>query len=323
MRAAGYAVTQAPLPPETAHGTFVAPAIIEIDAIGALGREVFGPVLHVMRYARAELDTLIDAINATGYGLTFGLHTRLDATIAHVTARIGAGNCYINRNVIGAVVGVQPFGGRGLSGTGPKAGGPLYLRRLVARATVSQSSPHKRDTPSLAALIDWLRDRGMDSCAQTVAGYGARSRLGLDIDLPGPVGERNRYALHPRGHIGIVASHEDDLCHAIGAVLATGNTAVVLSPSPRLDGLPATLAARVAWAAQGLEDVPGLAAVLAAPGHVDEATRACASRGGAIVSVHAIPTDRDRMPLDMLVEEVSTSINTTAAGGNASLMAMT
>ncbi|MEL0211740.1 MAG: aldehyde dehydrogenase family protein, partial [Novosphingobium sp.] len=108
--------------------------IIELIDPDLLTGEVFGPVLHVIRFARADIDALVERINAWGYGLTFGLHTRLDETVARVTARAHAGNIYVNRNVIGAVVGVQPFGGHGLSGTGPKAGGPLYLRRLVATA---------------------------------------------------------------------------------------------------------------------------------------------------------------------------------------------
>jgi RHH-type transcriptional regulator, proline utilization regulon repressor / proline dehydrogenase / delta 1-pyrroline-5-carboxylate dehydrogenase len=136
MRAKGLAVSQLALPDECAQGTFVAPTIIEIGSMADLGREVFGPVLHVLRFRREGLNRLVDEINASGYGLTFGLHTRLDETVANVTARIRVGNIYINRNVIGAIVGVQPFGGRGLSGTGPKAGGPLYLGRLVSRAPV-------------------------------------------------------------------------------------------------------------------------------------------------------------------------------------------
>ena len=105
------------------------PTLIEIAALDELKREVFGPVLHVLRYRRSELGPLLDALNGLGYGLTFGLHTRLDETIDRVTSRIHIGNVYINRNIIGAVVGAQPFGGHGLSGTGPKAGRPgLYSR---------------------------------------------------------------------------------------------------------------------------------------------------------------------------------------------------
>lgn len=133
MRAAGHAVDRYPLDAEqTRFGTFVAPTLIEISDIAELEREVFGPVLHVLRYRRQDLDAVIDAINERGYGLTFGVHTRLDETVRHVTERIHAGNIYVNRNIVGATVGVQPFGGEGLSGTGPKAGGPLYLYRLLA-----------------------------------------------------------------------------------------------------------------------------------------------------------------------------------------------
>ncbi|HEX7391063.1 MAG TPA: bifunctional proline dehydrogenase/L-glutamate gamma-semialdehyde dehydrogenase PutA, partial [Acidiphilium sp.] len=120
------------LPRVCADGYFIAPTVIEIDDPAVLEREVFGPVLHVVRYRRPERDRMIEAVNARGYALTFGIHSRIDETIAQATDRIEAGNIYVNRNIIGAVVGVQPFGGHGLSGTGPKAGGPLYLRRLLA-----------------------------------------------------------------------------------------------------------------------------------------------------------------------------------------------
>ena len=124
MRAKGRAVYQCPLSPDAAHGTFVPPTIIEIERLTELKDEVFGPVLHVVRTSRDRLEAAVESVNATGYGLTFGVHSRIDETIARVTARSTAGNIYINRNLIGAVVGVQPFGGHGLSGTGPKAGGP-------------------------------------------------------------------------------------------------------------------------------------------------------------------------------------------------------
>ncbi|WP_154586109.1 aldehyde dehydrogenase family protein, partial [Bordetella pertussis] len=132
MRSSGRPVDQVELAGECRYGTFVPPTLIEIDHIGELTREVFGPVLHVLRYRRDDLDGLIEQINATGYGLTFGVHTRIDETIARVTEQVHAGNLYVNRNIVGAVVGVQPFGGEGLSGTGPKAGGPLYMYRLLA-----------------------------------------------------------------------------------------------------------------------------------------------------------------------------------------------
>ncbi|MDE1937594.1 MAG: bifunctional proline dehydrogenase/L-glutamate gamma-semialdehyde dehydrogenase PutA [Alphaproteobacteria bacterium] len=116
-------------------GVFFPPHVFEIESITQLQREVFGPVLHVVRYAADKLDIVCDAINATGYGLTLGVHSRIEETAAFVRARVHAGNIYVNRNQIGAVVGVQPFGGEGLSGTGPKAGGPHYLNRFAAERT--------------------------------------------------------------------------------------------------------------------------------------------------------------------------------------------
>jgi RHH-type proline utilization regulon transcriptional repressor/proline dehydrogenase/delta 1-pyrroline-5-carboxylate dehydrogenase len=118
-------------------GFFIAPVAFEIDSISQLDKEVFGPVLHIVRYRARDLDRVLDEINETGYGLTLGVHSRIDRTQQYVASRVRAGNCYINRNMIGAVVGVQPFGGEGLSGTGPKAGGPHYLPRFCAERTVT------------------------------------------------------------------------------------------------------------------------------------------------------------------------------------------
>jgi RHH-type transcriptional regulator, proline utilization regulon repressor / proline dehydrogenase / delta 1-pyrroline-5-carboxylate dehydrogenase len=125
------------LPGGLERGTFCAPLAVEIERLSVLEREVFGPIVHVLRYRARELEALIDAVNDTGYGLTLGIHTRLDGTVARVRSRARVGNVYVNRNMIGAVVGVQPFGGLGLSGTGPKAGGPYYLHRFAAEQTVS------------------------------------------------------------------------------------------------------------------------------------------------------------------------------------------
>ncbi len=125
------------LPGATRAGTFVSPAAYEIPAISALKREVFGPILHVVRFAGDRLAEVCDAINATGFGLTLGLHTRIESTVEEVRARVKVGNMYVNRNQIGAVVGVQPFGGEGLSGTGPKAGGPHYLNRFATERVCS------------------------------------------------------------------------------------------------------------------------------------------------------------------------------------------
>ncbi|HKW80225.1 MAG TPA: L-glutamate gamma-semialdehyde dehydrogenase, partial [Casimicrobiaceae bacterium] len=137
MATAGRVLHRVALPADCAHGTFVAPTLIEIGGIDRLQREVFGPILHVVRYRAGALDAVIDAINATGYGLTLGIHSRIDATVRRIASRARVGNVYVNRNIIGAVVGVQPFGGEGLSGTGPKAGGPHYLFRFAVERTLS------------------------------------------------------------------------------------------------------------------------------------------------------------------------------------------
>ncbi|BAT61738.1 bifunctional protein PutA [Variibacter gotjawalensis] len=137
-----------------AGGTYVAPAILEIDTASDLTEEVFGPVLHVVRYRAGDLPRVIDAIAATGYGLTLGVHSRIAATAEKIAARLPHGNVYVNRNMIGAVVGTQPFGGSGLSGTGPKAGGPAYLHRFALEQTVTTNTTAAGGNASLLAEAD-------------------------------------------------------------------------------------------------------------------------------------------------------------------------
>jgi len=137
VREAGHRCYRVPLPEDCAHGTFVPPTLVMLDRLDRLNREVFGPVLHVVTFRGNEIDRLVDAINGLGYGLTLGVHSRIDSTIARIVERARIGNIYVNRNMIGAVVGVQPFGGEGLSGTGPKAGGPHYLYRFAVERTLT------------------------------------------------------------------------------------------------------------------------------------------------------------------------------------------
>jgi RHH-type proline utilization regulon transcriptional repressor/proline dehydrogenase/delta 1-pyrroline-5-carboxylate dehydrogenase len=255
MRAAGHRVHQVPLPDDVRWGTFVPPTLIEISSIADLPGEVFGPVLHVLRYSREEMEEVIRAVNATGFGLTFGVHSRIDETIERATAASAAGNQYVNRNMIGAVVGVQPFGGHGLSGTGPKAGGPLYVHRLLASGPAAEAA---------------------------------------EGELAGPVGERNVYARRPKGAVLCIAADPAELAVQQELVRSTGS--------------------RVAASEAG-----DIAAVLFSgeEGDLLDLTRRMADRPGRIVAIHVAP-----YPRALLFDEVSLSVNTAAAGGNASLMAI-
>ncbi|PNU06360.1 trifunctional transcriptional regulator/proline dehydrogenase/L-glutamate gamma-semialdehyde dehydrogenase [Novosphingobium guangzhouense] len=314
MRAKGCGVEQLALGAGTQNGAFVAPTIIEIAGIDQLEREVFGPVLHVVRFRRDDLGKLVESINATGYGLTFGLHTRLDETVARVTGAVRAGNLYVNRNTIGAIVGVQPFGGRGLSGTGPKAGGPLYLGRLTQQAPAVLAQG--KAPAVLATFIDWLESRGEPAAAASARALGQASSLGLESVLPGPVGESNIYALHPRGRILLRPATSEGLLGQMAAVLATGNRGTVEGVKLP-DGLPTEIAACFAPD----KEEPFAACIV--EGDAQAVLRACdsvADMPGPIVPVH-VWDERGIGPNGAwLLEEVSTSINTTAAGGNASLM---
>ena len=328
MRSKGKRITAGALPDEAGRGHFVAPTIIEIDDIAdiaELEREVFGPVLHVVRWRRRDLGKLIDAINATGYGLTFGLHTRIDDMMEEASARVRAGNIYINRTVIGAVVGVQPFGGRGLSGTGPKAGGPLYLRRLVrGTSPMPEGMVPAGDNPALAAYAEWLAGKGEAAAATLARQLGESCPLGCTVELPGPVGERNIYALHPRGRIGLYPASRAGLLQQIALALATGNEAAIVDCPPALldvlADLPDAVRSRIDTSEQGISAV----LVEGSEAFTSGLLRRFAERPGAVVTVWTASPDACAAGLAYdplwLMEEVATSINTTASGGNASLM---
>ena len=315
MRATGHTIHSVPLPEGCAHGTFAAPTLIEIDEVAELRREVFGPVLHVLRFARDGLEVLLDAINATGYGLTFGIHTRIDETVDSVVARVGAGNVYVNRNLIGAVVGVQPFGGHGLSGTGPKAGGPLYLRRLLSASPRRSALPAGPPPPAAIAWHAWLAQQGHDTadCAACLAA----APVGLELELTGPVGERNVYQTTPRGTVLCVAPDLSGALAQVSAALATGNRAILAGVT--IEGLPPSLAAWIATVPAAA--TPPCDAVLfdgPKPALLALLQR-LAAQDGPIISVHV---GSPGYKLDGLVQERSISTNTAAAGGNANLMAL-
>ena len=341
LRAQGRRVFQPAVPADVlAAGTFVPPTLIELNSIAELRREVFGPVLHVVRYERERLDALLDQINATGYGLTQGLHTRIDETVERVVRRAQAGNLYVNRNMVGAVVGVQPFGGEGLSGTGPKAGGPLYLLRLLSRhpaglaldcirstATAVPDGARQGALPApLQALADWARSAGDEMLAQRCEALAAASCSGLACTLPGPTGERNQYLLSPRGYTLCLAENDADRLTQLAAVLAVGGSA--LWPRAPSAALHALLPAAVQACTRLVDDWRDASVAIDAVLHHGDADslaatcRVIAQRPGPIVGVTGLQPGGGDVPLTRLVLERAVSVNTAAAGGNASLMTM-
>ncbi|WP_171118683.1 bifunctional proline dehydrogenase/L-glutamate gamma-semialdehyde dehydrogenase PutA [Ruegeria sp. HKCCA5463] len=275
----GRVLKELPLPPE---GIFVAPTLIEIPGIAALEREVFGPVLHIARFKSQEIDKIIADINATGYGLTFGLHTRIDDRVQHVTEAIHAGNIYVNRNQIGAIVGSQPFGGEGLSGTGPKAGGPNYMIRFCA--------PDRQSTADTwGAVADLPAAQGQPAPVKT------RS-------LPGPTGESNRLSEYPRPPLLCLGPGEAAARAQADAVYALGGTAIQATGMLDL---------------HRLENLTGISGVLWWGD--DETARQIehhlARRDGPILPLLPGKPDRARV-----LGERHVCVDTTAAGGNAALL---
>ncbi|MDT3519350.1 trifunctional transcriptional regulator/proline dehydrogenase/L-glutamate gamma-semialdehyde dehydrogenase [Cronobacter sakazakii] len=319
-------------------GTFVMPTLIELESFDEMKKEVFGPVLHVVRYNRNNLAGLIEQINKAGYGLTLGVHTRIDETIAQVTGSAHVGNLYVNRNMVGAVVGVQPFGGEGLSGTGPKAGGPLYLYRLLASRpeTAVQTTLERHDaryaqdaqvkaliTRPHQALTEWAA--GRPELKALCEHYLALSQSGVQRTLPGPTGERNTYTLLPRERVLCLADNEQDLLVQLAAATSAGSRVLwVDEPLQRTlaKQLPAAVNAIIDFAKPDVLFSQFFDAVIY-HGDSDQLRALCekvAARDGAIVSVQGFARGETNLLLERLWLERSLSVNTAAAGGNASLM---
>jgi RHH-type proline utilization regulon transcriptional repressor/proline dehydrogenase/delta 1-pyrroline-5-carboxylate dehydrogenase len=310
----------------TAQGTFVPPTVLEIGSLAELKQEVFGPVLHIVRYRRADLRKVVDSINATGYGLTLGVHSRIDETIDFITNRAHVGNIYVNRNIVGAVVGVQPFGGEGKSGTGPKAGGPLYIKRLQRAQSHSPAPLLEQDRKPYAALIElmmWARTHGHEGLVALGEGYARTQLNGVTLDLPGPTGERNRLSFSPRGLVLCAATSTKAMLNQLAAAMATGNVALVLA-SAQLnvpDDLPPEVKDRMRVIGALEVEQCNFQIALVETGLAGELRSQLAARPGAIVSI--VDTDGAApIALWRLVAERALCINTTAAGGNASLMTL-
>ncbi|MDK1012110.1 trifunctional transcriptional regulator/proline dehydrogenase/L-glutamate gamma-semialdehyde dehydrogenase [Cronobacter sakazakii] len=319
-------------------GTFVMPTLIELESFDEMKKEVFGPVLHVVRYNRNNLAGLIEQINKAGYGLTLGVHTRIDETIAQVTGSAHVGNLYVNRNMVGAVVGVQPFGGEGLSGTGPKAGGPLYLYRLLtSRPDAAVQTTLERHDARYAqdAQVKTLITRPHQALTEWAAGrpelkalcehYLALSQSGVQRTLPGPTGERNTYTLLPRERVLCLADNEQDLLVQLAAATSAGSRVLwVDEPLQRTlaKQLPAAVNAIIDFAKPDVLFSQFFDAVIY-HGDSDQLRALCekvAARDGAIVSVQGFARGETNLLLERLWLERSLSVNTAAAGGNASLM---
>lgn len=337
MRQKGFVIEQLPVTEACRFGTFVPPTLIDIEQIADVEREVFGPVLHVLRYKRADLATLIEQINATGYGLTFGVHSRIDESIDKLVQQVRAGNVYINRNIVGAVVGVQPFGGQGLSGTGPKAGGPLYVSRLLEHSPRllwdSAQSKQNEPNPLQASYLAWLKSSNAAALTQAESIF-TTSPYGLMQALPGPTGESNSYYFQPRGMVLCVPQTRLGLQLQLASCLATGNKAVFVLPEAQLAdvlrGLPNEISAQttvVAQVEQALQQHAIEAALL--EGDSDELMRlstVLAQQSELIIQPQGRTVSELEQGcfyrLERLLVERSLSVNTAAAGGNATLMAM-
>jgi RHH-type proline utilization regulon transcriptional repressor/proline dehydrogenase/delta 1-pyrroline-5-carboxylate dehydrogenase len=282
-------------------GTFVAPTVIRVNGIQDMDREIFGPVLHVATFKASQLDDVVDAINASGFGLTFGMHSRIDDRIDQATSRLNVGNMYINRNQIGAIVGSQPFGGEGLSGTGPKAGGPNYVKRFTKPTALALDSTTgvKADAKTVQAAIN--------ACPAPVR------EAKTATTLPGPTGESNRLSTYGRGTILCLGPTSDAANKQAEIARDMGCEAIIVAPGATgehvIDGV------LDAQDLAGLEGIDGIA-LWADAEKLGEVRKVLANRDGRLVPLMAENDLADRCVLERHI-----CIDTTAAGGNATLLA--
>jgi RHH-type proline utilization regulon transcriptional repressor/proline dehydrogenase/delta 1-pyrroline-5-carboxylate dehydrogenase len=323
LRLQANSIFQIPLSDMTREGHFIAPTVIEISDLSQLKHEVFGPVLHVIRYQREDLAKLIDQINQTGYGLTLGVHSRIDETIQYVIDHAHVGNIYINRNIVGAVVGVQPFGGEGKSGTGPKAGGPLYLKRLQHNSN-DQISGHtvfeRQSSELLNSFLIWLKTHGHDRMAEIAEKYALSSPRKMTLVLAGPTGERNTLAFAPRGRIFCAATNVNTLLNQLAAILATENIPAMSKST--FDLIPLSLPESIKTVIQLTStDLIQSQIALIETSLLESLKPVIAFQDGGITTVIEV-SENTVLPLWRLLAERAVCINTTAAGGNASLMTL-
>ncbi len=319
-----------PVPDE---GIFVAPTVIKLDGIEELAEEIFGPVLHVLTFEADELDRVVDAINSKGFGLTFGLHTRVDTRVERIINRIKVGNVYVNRNQIGAIVGSQPFGGEGLSGTGPKAGGPQYVRRFmrtqapqqrVASVTALVTVDRLKDALSQLNITGWAKASARDQRLQTLFGSLPAPLDAAPELMPGPTGELNRLSCCPRGTVLCLGPDLETAMAQAGVALSQGNAVVVIAPGAETALISAKAAGIPAVGIDGLlqpevlEVATGFEAIASAAD--DKTLRtyrvALSKRAGAL-----LPMITELNAPERFVIERHLCVDTTAAGGNASLIA--
>lgn len=293
-------------------GSFVPPTVLRVSGIEELGEEIFGPVLHVATYKSHQIDNVISSINRAGYGLTFGLHTRINSRVHYISRRIKAGNIYVNRNQIGAIVESQPFGGEGLSGTGPKAGGPSYVKhflKLGKGEALQLNSADAIDKDNIQEALNNLTEP-LHEAINTSA-------------MPGTAGESNTLSVYPRGRVICLGPGDKDLDKQISYALDSGCSILALAPEayryPESDRFEndrlSILRGAINFEELGLLDNFDAVCFFGDIGQKRQIRIALASRQGRI-----IPLITETCGPEMFQLERHICINTAAAGGDTALL---
>ncbi|MCE2027583.1 bifunctional proline dehydrogenase/L-glutamate gamma-semialdehyde dehydrogenase PutA [Sessilibacter corallicola] len=321
-----------------AAGTFVAPTVLKVSGIEEIEEEIFGPVLHVATFSAKEIDKVVNDINAKGFGLTFGLHTRVDNRVDQIVNKIAVGNIYVNRNQIGAIVGSQPFGGEGLSGTGPKAGGPHYVKRFTQSHCDTEKTPFTgREVSSieLNQLIDqldvteWEKDENRLQKLEAIFAEQLKAMTASSLhrteEMPGPTGELNLLSQLGRGVLVCLGPDKGSVLKQAAVALAQGNGVVIVAEGIndllaqcKQHNLP-VVGCEGQLTALAVEQSEGFAAIVsnANDDNQREIRKALALRSGALLP---LITELDQP--ERYVIERHLCIDTTAAGGNANLISV-
>lgn len=323
------------------NGNFITPTIIEIKYINELKNEIFGPVLHVLKYKKNEIKKLIKNINNLGYGLTFGLHTRIDKFANYISKKIKAGNIYINRNMIGAVVGVQPFGGEGLSGTGPKAGGPLYIYKLLNKyknidinKIINKSNKFyklKNWKKSINRFkeydifLKWAKTQNDKTIEKLFNKEENNQKKIISNKLIGPTGELNKYFLIPRKKILFLAKNKTDIFNQIFAALKIGCEIIWqkdLIHKKINDQLPKEIQKKIHFTEEWEKKDYNFDFVIhhGDKHELKEICKKIANKEGKIIGIQSFKQGDKNLYIENLFHERVISINTSATGGDINLI---
>lgn len=323
------------------NGSFIKPTIIEINNLDELKYEIFGPILHILKYKKEKIKNLIKKINKLEYGLTFGIHTRINSFYSKIAKKIKVGNIYINRNIIGAVVGVQPFGGYKLSGTGPKAGGPLYIYKLLSyyekinideiifkSNNFYQFENWEKSTKKFKEYKDfctWLNNQKYEKLKKIISKIEKKAKKSINFTIKGPTGESNQYLLIPHKIVLCLAKNKIDILTQLAWTLKAGCN--ILWPNYPIQKklkkiLPISIKNKISLTSNWEKKEHKIDSIIyhGEKKEFEKIHKIISKQKGPIIPIHFFKSENHNIHIENLLHEKVITINTTATGGNTNLI---